>query len=141
MSVVPHSPKPTFGHLLRQFRQKRPVPVSQSELARLTGHDHSAVSRWEATGAACRAPSREAVRRIVNALRLDPHDAERLHAAAGFMPDGSAIVRTPLLAEMDTLLADASIPNALREAATDQIAAVARMLAAASLPVVAERVA
>lgn len=76
-----------FNALLKQTRQS--AGVSQAELARRIGVDHSLVSRLEK---GTRFPSRLTVLRIARALKLGRADRIQLMASAGFLdrnvPDG-----------------------------------------------------
>jgi transcriptional regulator with XRE-family HTH domain len=91
-----------FGALLSQFRTAR--GWSQIKLAERAGIDGSYVSRLEAGG---RAPTREAIDRLTDALVLPVVDRERLLAAAGFR---SEAWDDPLLSQLVELLADPTVP-------------------------------
>ncbi len=92
-----------FGELLVRLRTAR--DWSQGKLAQQAGIDASTVSRLE-SGA--RAPERETVNRIADALVLPIIDRDRLLAAAGFR---SAAFDDPLISELATLLADPAMPE------------------------------
>lgn len=91
-----------FGTLLTQHRTAR--GWSQTKLAERAGIDGSYVSRLEAGG---RAPTREAIERLTDALVLPVVDRERLLAVAGFR---SEAWDDPLLAQLVELLADPTVP-------------------------------
>ena len=91
-----------FGALLTQFRTAR--GWSQTKLAERAGIDGSYVSRLEAGG---RAPTREAIERLTDALVLPVVDRERLLAVAGFR---SEAWDDPLLSQLVEILADPTVP-------------------------------
>lgn len=74
-----------FGRLLEAMRLNR--SLSQAHLAERAGFDHSYVSRLE-SGA--RAPTRETVTAISDAMALSRAGQARLMVAAGFLPDRAA---------------------------------------------------
>lgn len=88
-----------FGPLLNRYREER--RVSQSEIGRRTGYDHSYVSRL-LNGS--RLPSREAVQKLSAALNLNEQGTERLFAAAGFLPVNGGVFANPLLRDVNALL-------------------------------------
>ena len=92
-----------FGELLVRLRAAR--GWSQGKLAQQAGIDASTVSRLE-SGA--RAPERETVSRLADALVLPIIDRDRLLSAAGFR---SAAFDDPLISELATLLADPAMPD------------------------------
>jgi transcriptional regulator with XRE-family HTH domain len=87
-----------FGPQLSELRQAR--GWSQVKLAQIAGLDPSTVSRFEAGS---RAPERDTVLKIADALVLPVIDRERLLAAAGFR---SEAWDDPMLAELAQLLND-----------------------------------
>jgi transcriptional regulator with XRE-family HTH domain len=91
-----------FGSRLSELRQAR--GWSQVKLAQESGLDPSTVSRFEAGS---RAPERDTVLKIADALVLPVVDRERLLAAAGFR---SEAWDDPMLAELAQLLNDPSMP-------------------------------
>jgi transcriptional regulator with XRE-family HTH domain len=97
-----------FGPQLSELRQAR--GWSQVKLAQQAGLDPSTVSRFEAGS---RAPERDTVLKIADALVLPVLDRERLLAAAGFR---SEAWDDPMLAELAQLLND---PAMSAEAAQD----------------------
>ena len=101
-----------FGSLLKRCRETR--RVSQSKLAQEAGFDHSYVSRLE-SGA--RTPTRDAVDRLGEALRLDQIERDALLAAAGFLPRdvSSLLASEPVIGEVLNLLQDESVPMEARE--------------------------
>lgn len=92
-----------FGSRLSELRQAR--GWSQVKLAQEAGLDPSTVSRFEAGS---RAPERETVLKIADALVLPVVDRERLLAAAGFR---SEAWDDPMLAELAQLMNDPSMPS------------------------------
>ena len=92
-----------FGELLGSLRTVR--GWSQGRLARQAGLDASAVSRLEA---GTRAPERETVGKLADALVLPIADRDRLLAAAGFR---SIALDDPLISELALLLADPNLPD------------------------------
>jgi transcriptional regulator with XRE-family HTH domain len=92
-----------FGPQLSELRQAR--GWSQVKLAQQAGLDPSTVSRFEAGS---RAPERDTVLKIADALVLPVLDRERLLAAAGFR---SEAWDDPMLAELAQLLNDPAVPS------------------------------
>ncbi|MFL5762112.1 MAG: helix-turn-helix domain-containing protein [Thermomicrobiales bacterium] len=90
-----------FGPRLTELRQAR--GWSQVKLAQEAGLDPSTVSRFEAGS---RAPERETVLKIADALVLPVLDRERLLAAAGFR---SEAWDDPMLAELAQIINDPAI--------------------------------
>lgn len=70
-----------FANTLREYRAQ--ARMSQTELARRSGLDHSYVSRLES---GYRTPTRDAVIKLAKAMELSPEKRDRLLASAGFMP-------------------------------------------------------
>jgi transcriptional regulator with XRE-family HTH domain len=100
-----------FGPQLSELRQAR--GWSQVKLAQIAGLDPSTVSRFEAGS---RAPERDTVLKIADALVLPVIDRERLLAAAGFR---SEAWDDPMLAELAQLVNDpAMAPEAAAELRT-----------------------
>lgn len=101
-----------FGGLLKRCREAR--HVSQSKLAQEASFDHSYVSRLE-SGA--RTPTRDAVDRLGEALRLEQIERDSLLAAAGFLPRdvSSLLASEPVIGEVLDLLQDESLPLEARE--------------------------
>lgn len=100
-----------FARLLKQFREER--GVSQSRLAEYSQFDHSYVSRLESGN---RAPTREAVSKLADALKLDAGQRDSLLAAAGFMPQRveSLFADEPVLSDVFSLLHNDDIPEPVR---------------------------
>lgn len=100
-----------FARLLKQFREER--GVSQSRLAEYSHFDHSYVSRLESGN---RAPTREAVSKLSDALKLDAGQRDSLLAAAGFMPQRveSLFADEPVLSDVFSLLRSDDIPEPVR---------------------------
>jgi transcriptional regulator with XRE-family HTH domain len=100
-----------FGPQLSELRQAR--GWSQVKLAQIAGLDPSTVSRFEAGS---RAPERDTVLKIADALVLPVIDRERLLAAAGFR---SEAWDDPMLAELAQLVNDPAMsPDAAAELRT-----------------------
>jgi transcriptional regulator with XRE-family HTH domain len=101
-----------FGQLLKRYREA--ARLSQSRLAQRAGFDHSYVSRLESGR---RAPTREAILRLAEALELGPADRDTLLAAAGFMPEQAEHLfgHEPILGEVVELLQRQDVPEAIRE--------------------------
>jgi len=102
----------SFAAMLREYRET--ARVSQSRLAQLAGFDHSYVSRLEAGR---RAPTREAVIRLAQALRLAPAERDQLLAAAGFLPQRAEHLfeHEPVLRDVVDVLQSADVPEGVRE--------------------------
>jgi transcriptional regulator with XRE-family HTH domain len=96
-----------FGELLASLRTIR--GWSQGQLAKRSGLDPSSISRLEA---GTRAPERETVLRLADALALPIPDRDRLLAAAGFR---SIALDDPLISELGALLVDPNLPAAAAE--------------------------
>lgn len=93
-----------FGDLLGSLRTIR--GWSQGYLAKRSDLDPSSISRFEA---GARAPERETVLRLADALALPIPERDRLLAAAGFR---SIALDDPLISELAGLLVDPSLPAA-----------------------------
>lgn len=121
-----------FGAALQQLRKRE--NMSQAELSRRAGFDHSYLSRLEAGD---RIPSRNAVRSIAYALRLTRNDRSDLYAAAGFLPDNPADVlrHEPALANALTVLQSDDVPEAAKAIVRQQIAGTVAMVEAMTRPV------
>jgi transcriptional regulator with XRE-family HTH domain len=104
--VAPDDYRREFGSLLTKLREAR--GWSQGRLAQQAGIDPSSVSRFEA---GTRAPERDTVYRLADALVLPIIDRDRLLTAAGFR---SAALDDPLISEMAMLLADPTLPEPAR---------------------------
>jgi transcriptional regulator with XRE-family HTH domain len=100
-----------FARLLKQFREEQ--GISQSRLAEASQFDHSYVSRLESGN---RAPTREAVSKLADALRLDASQRDSLLAAAGFMPQRveSLFADEPVLSDVFSLLHNDEVPEPVR---------------------------
>ncbi|MFL5761715.1 MAG: helix-turn-helix domain-containing protein [Thermomicrobiales bacterium] len=101
-----------FGVKLKRFREAR--GVSQSKLAERADFDHSYVSRLE-SGA--RMPTREAVDRLGQAMKLSQVELDALLASAGFLPRDvtSLLSSEPVIGEVLVLLQDEAVPVEYRE--------------------------
>jgi transcriptional regulator with XRE-family HTH domain len=91
-----------FGSLLTEIRSAK--DWTQARLAREARLDQSFVSRLESGD---RAPERDTLLRIIDALGVTPYDQERLFAAAGYR---SPALDDPLVSELVRLLIDPSLP-------------------------------
>ena len=100
-----------FARMLRQFREDR--QISQSRLAEASNFDHSYVSRLESGN---RAPTRDAVNKLADALMLSANERDSLLASAGFMPQRveSLFADEPVLGDVFTLLHNDEIPEQVR---------------------------
>jgi transcriptional regulator with XRE-family HTH domain len=100
-----------FSQLLKQFRGEN--RVSQSRLAEMAGFDHSYVSRLESGN---RLPTREAVVKLAEALRVSAREKDSLLAAAGFMPQRveSLLANEPVLTDVLHILQGADVPEHVR---------------------------
>lgn len=96
-----------FGELLGNLRTAR--GWSQGRLAQQAGLDPSSVSRLES---GLRAPERDTVHRLADALVLPIADRDRLLAAAGFR---SIALDDPLISELAMLLADPNLPEQVQQ--------------------------
>jgi transcriptional regulator with XRE-family HTH domain len=109
-----------FRSRLRSYRQRR--SWSQEYLALEAGMDHSLVSRIE-NGQ--RRATREAIDKLVTALRLPRMDADGLYLAAGFIPPevpvGTLMAALSLMQEMSD--GEINAARALIEAVRAQYAA------------------
>ncbi|MCC6596975.1 MAG: helix-turn-helix transcriptional regulator [Rhodanobacteraceae bacterium] len=114
-----------FGWWLAHHRSA--ARLSQTQLAKKCGYDHSTISRLESGS---RHPSREMVDRLVNELDLDLYDRTRFIAAAGFMPAGSSVVTRPLLVDLDVLLNDDRTGPIVKTVVLDQLKSLRRLLEA-----------
>jgi len=99
-----------FGQTLKHLRESR--ELSQSRVADLADFDHSYVSRLE-SGA--RTPTRDAVSRLADALRLDPAATDALLHAAGFLNgDDPALLHDDDLRDLAAVLGDPTLPDDYR---------------------------
>jgi transcriptional regulator with XRE-family HTH domain len=94
-----------FGSLLRYYREE--AGLSQSALGDRTRFNHAAISKWE-SGDRLR-PKMESIERLIDALDLDPIDANALLAAAGFAP------RIPQIRDLSIMLADPRLRESDRD--------------------------
>lgn len=109
-----------FADLLREYRER--AGLSQVRLARLSGFDHSYLSRLERGH---RAPTRAAVLRLAKALGLQPVERDRLLMAAGVAPVSALtqVIGDPVLERAARLLHDDGVPASLRAGLRQWIAA------------------
>jgi len=110
--VTMSMPVGSFALALRHCREGS--RLSQSRLAAEAGFDHSYVSRLES---ATRTPTREAVLRLAEALRLDDPARDRMLVAAGFMPlrVANLLGEEPIVGEVLSLLQDVAVPDDVRD--------------------------
>lgn len=111
-------PVTMFGAILRQHRERR--RLSQADLAALAGFDHSYPSRLESQ---IRRPSRDAIIKLSTALRLSDDERDELLRAAGFASNDPVDPAMAVVAEALAILADATIPLAVRLRLRSDIAA------------------
>lgn len=116
-------PTSMFAPLLREYRDRS--RLSQSRLAEAANFDHSYVSRLES---GTRMPTRDAVLKLAQAMRLDEHQRDALLAAAGFMPGRieSLLAGEPVLSEALGLLQNRAIPAEVRDDVRNMIALLVR---------------
>ena len=101
-----------FGDLLRRMRESR--RVSQSKLAERSDFDHSYISRLECGS---RMPTRDAVDRIADALRVTQDGRDELLAAAGLLPTNIIMIHeSSECGDLHRYLEDSAIPFAQRQA-------------------------
>ena len=101
-----------FATALRQAREG--AGLSQSRLAARAGYDHSYVSRLESDS---RAPTRDAVLSLGNAMGVADVDRDYLLAAAGFLPLNveNLLANEPVVSEVYAVLNDGTLPGDVRE--------------------------
>ena len=101
-----------FATALRQAREA--AGLSQSRLAAFAGYDHSYVSRLESDS---RAPTRDAVLSLANAMGVPDVERDQLLAAAGFLPMRveNLLAGEPVVSEVFAVLNDGSLPGDVRE--------------------------
>lgn len=112
-----------FGTMLRTYREF--IRLSQSRLAARADLDHSYVSRLESGQ---RTPTREAVTRISDALRLDAEQHDILMRAAGFINNDDAAFLTRLkddaeVAGLVALFNDPDVPAPYQRMTREIVAA------------------
>ena len=99
-----------FGDLLRRLREAR--RVSQSKLAERSDFDHSYISRLECGS---RMPTRDAVDRLADALRVAQPERDELLAAAWLLPTNIIMInQASECGDLHRYLEDPSIPFAQR---------------------------
>lgn len=127
------NPSEGFAPLLRTFRER--AGLSQSALARLARLDPSFVNRLESGQ---RAAERAVVEALSHALALSPADADRLRAAAGFIPPALARIGLddPTLQLVVAVLTDERLGPAERAAFRRGIEALRQGLADPTLQLV-----
>jgi len=120
-----NEPVTFFGQLLKRYREA--ARLSQSRLAQRAGFDHSYVSRLESGR---RAPTREAILRLAEALELGPAERDSLLAAAGFLPEHAEHLfgHEPVLSEVVELLQRRDVPEAIRDDLRQLLALVVRQV-------------
>lgn len=107
---------PSFSWLLRNFRNK--AGLSQVKLAELTYYDHSYICRLEQEK---RYPTREAVERFCDSLKLSPGDRIRLLSSAGYTTRGTFVLSNPTLVDLDTMLNSPELPEDIRRRAVTSL--------------------
>lgn len=105
----------TFAELLQRLRLER--GWTKADLAKRAGFDPSSITRFE-QGA--RAPERDTVIQLANAMVLPVSDRDRLLASAGFR---SELWDDPLLVELAQILGD----TRMSAAAKNEVRTVLRM--------------
>lgn len=113
-----------FPQLLKRARESR--GRSQAWLAERAGFDHSYVSRLE-SGA--RTPTKDAVDRLGDALKLNTVERDVLLAAAGFLPKDytSLLGGEPEVAAILDILSDDARPEEEREQLREFLRAVIKL--------------
>lgn len=102
-------PVPSITELLQTLRQSR--GLSKADLAKRTGFDPSSITRFEQGS---RAPERDTILQLAEAMTLPMIDRDRLLAAGGFR---SEVWDDPLLVELAELLVERSVPVEARNEA------------------------
>jgi len=105
----------SFSALLQELRIAR--GWTKADLAKRSGFDPSSITRFEQGS---RAPERDTVMQLADAMALPMTDRDRLLAAAGFR---SEIWDDPLLVELAQVLGESSLPAA----AKNEVRSVIRM--------------
>jgi len=105
----------SFSALLQELRIAR--GWTKADLAKRSGFDPSSITRFEQGS---RAPERDTVMQLADAMALPMTDRDRLLAAAGFR---SEIWDDPLLVELAQVLGETSLPAA----AKNEVRSVIRM--------------
>jgi transcriptional regulator with XRE-family HTH domain len=80
----------SFGQTMKALRESR--RMSQGQLGRATGYDHSYISRIEAGN---RRPSREVVSHLADTLGLVDNERNAFFAAGGFLPEDVPFAHMP----------------------------------------------
>jgi len=116
---------PGFGVLLRELRELR--RMSQSELGRRAGSDHSTISRWESGD---RNPTPESLSRLAGAMKLSEHDRDALMVAAGYVPSDPMhiLASEPVIGRLASLLSDPTIPAEVRDGVREMLWQVVRIV-------------
>lgn len=98
----------TFWRVLRETREA--AGLSQSRLAARAGYDHSYVSRLESES---RAPTRDAVIALANAMGCDEIETDKLLMSANFLPINpqNMLQEEPGLWDAYNLLRGAVLPD------------------------------
>jgi transcriptional regulator with XRE-family HTH domain len=105
-TTVAHPGTVTFPQLLESYRGQR--GWSKADLAKRADLDPSTITRLEQGS---RKPDRDTVVQLAEAMALPIADRDRMLAAAGYRSD---TWDDPDLVQIATLLADATIPTAVR---------------------------
>ena len=104
-----------FAQLMEHYRSER--GWSKADLAKRSGLDPSTITRFEQGS---RAPERDTVLQIAEAMALPVADRDRMLAAAGFR---SELWDDPMLVELAQALGDVSVPPEVK----NEIRALVRM--------------
>lgn len=107
VQITEAEPGLAFANLLADLRKSR--GLSKADLAKRAGVDPSSITRFEQGS---RAPERDTVIDLANAMVLPMMDRDRLLAAAGFR---SELWDDPLLVELAQLMAEPSVPDHARK--------------------------
>lgn len=105
--IARHPSATTFPTLLQNFRNIR--GWTKADLAKRAGFDPSTITRLEQ---GTRAPERETVTQLADAMALPATDRDRLLAVAGYRSD---TWDDPDLVEIATILADSAVPLSVRQ--------------------------
>lgn len=109
ISRFPNGDARTFARLLEQLRETR--SLTKADLAKRAGVDPSTITRFEQGS---RAPERDTVMQLADAMVLPASERDTLLAAAGFR---SSVWDDPQLVELVQLMSDPEIPSRARDEA------------------------
>lgn len=117
----------TFGHLLKEFRQKR--GLTQKHLATAVNVNGSYIARLERNE---RRPSRKIVLGMASAMKLSPEDSDRLLASSQHLPEGDLArlieqsgvsMAHPVIQTVTNALQDRELSPHIREQLENEIVA------------------